>query len=392
MPPFTIIQSNENRLPQFTRLNIINLNWSVLNSTNGFKAILNSLNNRGHMQLPASNALPIHVLAACFNNTVATYKYYWLLSIIQEVENGNHTIPKTNLFARMISNAWFTVNYFHVSFGKQDLIERATEAVKTIENISIEEKQTKVFNKLASSKNKNTISQLWHFDRNVPHWFLSPWFPRKERAGIYLASKSFSEKSLYALYDDKIEINPEWIEYLNVNAKLLKDFCYWNLTLFLQAKNPNVPDIPNKLIKPAERNSLTRQKTNFWNLVVNQLGAVDCIYTGKRLEIGRFDLDHFVPFNFVSHDLIWNLIPIQPDYNSIKSDKLPRLDKHFDKFFQLQKSAVDIVKSITPNNKFLEDYLTIFPDLHSSFTKQNFRDRIQPLITIASNNGFEFLV
>ena len=48
-----------------------------------------------------------------------------------------------------------------------------------------------------------------------------------------------------------IEINEEWIKYLNQNIKVLKDFCYWNLVIFLQAKNPNVPDIPNKLIKPA---------------------------------------------------------------------------------------------------------------------------------------------
>jgi hypothetical protein len=59
------------------------------------------------MQLPQSNDLPINLLAACFNKTSATYKYYWLLSILQAVEEGNLNISKKDLFSRMISNAWF---------------------------------------------------------------------------------------------------------------------------------------------------------------------------------------------------------------------------------------------------------------------------------------------
>ena len=39
----------------------------------------------------------------------------------------------------MISNAWFTVNYFHVSFGKQDSIQTAIHLVNQVENIPIDE-------------------------------------------------------------------------------------------------------------------------------------------------------------------------------------------------------------------------------------------------------------
>ena len=350
------------------------------------------------MQLPNSNGLPVNLLAACFNSTSATYKYYWLLSILQEVENGNLKISKRNLFARMISNAWFTVNYFHVSFGKQDLIQDAIRSVKEIENISIEENQQLVFQKLSSTKNRITEKQLWHFNRNVPHWFLTPWFPKinsetdsQQEKRIYSQSKSFSENCLYALHDETIEVNLNWKNYLTSNARLLKDFCYWNLALFLQAKNPNVPDIPNKLIKPAVRNSLTKQRTQFWDLVVRELGSVKCIYTGEKLTIGNYAVEHFIPYNFVSHDLIWNLIPADKSFNSSKSDKLPPLEKYFNPFFALQKTAIEIVKDKNPKSKLLEDYLTIFPDLEKNFSKEKFRERIQPLITIASNNGFEFM-
>lgn len=342
------------------------------------------------MQLPNSDKLPVNYLAACFNNTSATYKYYWLLSILQEVEQGHATIMKRNLFARMISNAWFTVNYFHISFGKQDLIQDAINLINQVEKIPIDEKQDLIFQKLLKSQNRATEKCLWHFNKNVPHWFLSPWYQRKSRAEIYDASKSFKENAMYALYDEKIEVNPDWVNYLIDNIKVIKDFCYWNLSLFLQAKNPNVPDIPNKLIKPAVRNSLIIQRSKYWDLVIKELGAVNCIYTGRSLTIGNYAVEHFIPYNFVSHDLIWNLIPADKSFNNSKSDKLPPLDKYFNPFFEIQKVAVEIVSKISPKNKLLEDYLTIFPDLEN-ITREKFKERIQPLITIASNNGFEYL-
>ncbi len=52
------------------------------------------------MHLPSSDGLPVNLLAACFNNTSATYKYYWFLSILQSVEAGKIKIPKKDLFAQ----------------------------------------------------------------------------------------------------------------------------------------------------------------------------------------------------------------------------------------------------------------------------------------------------
>jgi hypothetical protein len=355
------------------------------------------------MQLPSKNGLPVNLLAACFNNTSATYKFYWFLSIIQSIESGETRILKRDLFARMISNAWYTVNYFRVSFGKQDLIQEAIQVINEIEKIEIDEKQQVVFQRLSSTTNRITERTLWHFNRNVPQWFLSPWFSKNKNETdsqqvkrIYSQSKSFSEKCLYALYDHEIEINPEWNNYLTENARVLKDFCYWNLVIFLQSKNPNVPDIPNKLIKPAVRNNLNKQRTQFWDIVLNERGSIKCIYTGLELTLGNYAVEHFIPYNFVSHDLIWNLIPADKIFNSMKSDKLPPLDIYFDQFYDLQKTAIEIVREKSPKNIFLEDYLTIFSNLNEvgslpDFTKEKFRERIQPLITIASNNGFEFL-
>lgn len=56
---------------------------------------------------PPDATLPIHRLAACFNSTSATYKFYWLLAILDAVRKQKREIKKEELFA---SIAWYTVN------------------------------------------------------------------------------------------------------------------------------------------------------------------------------------------------------------------------------------------------------------------------------------------
>lgn len=346
------------------------------------------------MNLPHSQNLPVNKLASVFANTSASYKFYWFLSILELLEEGNTNMPKKRIFSRMISSAWYTVNYFHVSFGKQDLIQDSVKSIIKIENLNINENRNTINRVLENTEKIETIRILNHFDKNVPHWFISSWFSGN-RSEIYTLSQDFEHGCLYRLDKDYLEINPIWISYLKANSKILKDFCFWNLALFLQKRNLNVPDIPNKISKSLNRNSLIKQTNEYWKLVFNELGAIECIFTNKRLifEEKKYALDHFIPHAFVSHDLIWNLIPIDKSFNSFKSDKLPVLNKYFDKFFQLQKTAYEIVKNSNSKNRYLEEYITIFPDLkdNNQFDYLRYKETIQPLITIASNNGFSYM-
>lgn len=341
------------------------------------------------MNLPKQSELPVHLLAACFNNTSATYKFYWFLALIGRVETGETIIQKRGLFAEMIAHAWYTVNYFKVSFGKQDKLQTAIEQLKILEHLTIDAGRPFIVHQLTTTDNKQTLRELRYFNGEVPHRFLSPWFRAADSQAAYAASQRFENECLYALYADHIEINPVWIGYLKQHAGILRQFCYWNLAVYLQAKNPNVPDIPNKLIKLPVRKALTEQR-KFWDIVIGELGSVDCIYTNKKLVIGDYAVEHFLPYAFVSHDLMWNLIPADRSFNSSKSDKLPSLETYFEPYFNLQRSALEVIQHKAPKHKFLEDYLTLVPDV-SLFERQRVFEQIQPMATIAKNNGFEFL-
>ena len=350
--------------------------------------------------LPSHPKLPVHLLSACFNYTVASYKFYWFLSLLDAVEAGESRISKRRLFAGMVANGWYTYHYFHLNFGRQDKLGVAIDFIKDREGIDVDEKRGIIIQHLLTEITKETHQVLMHFDHEVPHRFLSPWFPGMgdNWKQIYLASQKFERNVLYALFSDEIEINPDWFEYLFENIGILRGFCYWKLSLYLQKLNPNVPDIAGKLIRPPFRNALTRQRKLFWDVVFSEVGQIDCIYTGRPLTLEDYAVEHFLPYAFVCHDQIWNLIPADKRFNMTKSDRLPPFDRYFDRYFNLQHLAITTVTRVQPKNKFLLEYLYLIPDYRIGqvcdveLLRQRFRDAAHPMITIAANNGFEFMV
>ena len=73
------------------------------------------------MDLSYSKVLNINSLGKIFAKTVATYKYFWFLSILQiHAKTGNLRIDVWDIVIRMVANAWYPIHYFRLSFGKSD--------------------------------------------------------------------------------------------------------------------------------------------------------------------------------------------------------------------------------------------------------------------------------
>ncbi len=71
------------------------------------------------MKIPQSQILTTRYLNRVFDKTVATYKYYWFLSILDlYVKQGKTRMNVWEIMITMVANAWYPVNYFRLSFGK----------------------------------------------------------------------------------------------------------------------------------------------------------------------------------------------------------------------------------------------------------------------------------
>lgn len=352
------------------------------------------------MPLPTQNNLPVEKLGSIFQNTSATYKFYWFISILDlYVTKGKERMVIWDIIAEMVANAWYPIHYFHISFGKSDSMDKQMREIREKTGISIDLDKQKIVEALLNHENPKMIKSLLNvFTKNVPFRFLRPWIDTSDDRLTAVRSESFENDCLYSLTKEEgewvITMNPKWGEYLRKNYTVLKDYAYWNLTLFLQSRNPNVPNIPSKLIKPIERNSLSKQH-RFWDMVLKEEKGMQCIYTHKLLMPKSYDLDHFIPWSFVIHDQIWNLLPADSSINSSKSNKLPDLDKYLAKLAKEQQKAVSIIYRMNSKEKLLEDYLDIIDnprdliDMDDEHLLDVFRKTFCPMVQIAQNMNFD---
>ena len=235
----------------------------------------------------------------------------------------------------------------------------------------------------------------------VPFRFQSPWIDTSNDAEMKLRSQALENDCLYSLTGSGesllVTINPKWELYLKTNYEILRDFALWNLSLFLQSKNPNVPNIAGKLIRPENREALTKQK-KFWNTVIEIGGSLHCIYTSSELGRNDLDLDHFIPWSFVSHNQNWNLIPANGSFNSSKSDRIPDLDYYLPKMTSMQHQALRLyVPHSRKKDNILDEYfaLGVSPQDLMMMSDEDFvdtyRKTFSPLCQMAVNMGFRIL-
>lgn len=350
--------------------------------------------------IPQSDFLSTKNLSRVFNNTTATYKFYWFQSLLQmHNEEGIYRMNVWDLVIRMVANAWFPIHYFHLSFGSMDSLHKIVTELQWMTDLPMDAKKEEVVECLtARLDDKKVKDQLATLIRNVPYRFLSPWINYTSDADVIARSHAYENGCLYSIQKTKdefyITINPVWNKYLQDYYGILTDFINWNLTLFLQQRNPNIPNIPNKLTRPMERTSLSKQR-RFWDDVIRIGGHVHCIYTGQEIHIGDYAVDHFLPWSFVAHDQLWNLIPADNSINSSKSDKLPPLDRFLKKLAEEHREAIKIYLGAGKKESALEDFASLgytprdLLQLNRERFLAAYQQTFTPLFQIAQNMGYE---
>jgi hypothetical protein len=309
----------------------------------------------------------------------------------------------------MVTGVWYPANYFRLSFGKQDRLSQIALAIKTEINLPTDAiKQEVISAILAYITGRASLAREIHsLGVYVPYRFLRPFFTTQLRGEAdwkvnniihQLADQSFANPREPCLYRflpqrDTIEIHPLWLSYLHDHLAIVTGFCLWHLLNYLQKNNPNVPNIAAKLFAPEQRN--LRESRKFWQLAFDVMGVIPCIYSGENMQKATFSLDHFLPWSFVTHNLMWNIIPTPKNVNSAKNDQLPNFSLYFEPFARLQYDAFQAV--VSPQKEdLLEDYVLLFKKqsvievqtLPFEDFKTILHDTIAPQIQIARNMGF----
>jgi hypothetical protein len=185
----------------------------------------------------------------------------------------------------------------------------------------------------------------------------------------------------------------QWHEYFRGHQRILRDFIQWNLIRFLQKHNPNVIGLSEKLDKRKDRD--LKHARQFWNEYLKN-NFTKCIYSGIELTTKNFSLDHFIPWSYVAHDGLWNIVPTTKSINSSKGSWLPSFDKYFSPFAELQFQALNFhIKN--NNSNFIEEYSFLFGSSMNEIRYYNlfeFKAKIEnkmlPIFDTAKNMGFNY--
>ncbi len=356
------------------------------------------------MSIKNKQSINLGAFTSIFDDIVTSYKFLFFKGVINQLKNNEFKLEPINLdevMIDMISFAWYPTTYFKISLGNRDQI------VSILNKIQIPKNSKSNFSSLRGNiKKQISFLNMPDLLKHVPYRLLTSFYieelrgipdPKRNRALYEISINTFDKKKpLYKFIDDtKILIHPEWAEYIKENIALVEAWFSWNWLEYLQKNNSNVPNLSEKISPTINRKPMTKQ-IEFWDHLIKNF-EVRCIYTNKRLTLNNYELDHYLPWSFVAHDKLWNLIPVTKDANRDKSDRLPQ-DSTLDGFIKLQHLALTKSKAfyeprawqrLTESFKFdlkIED--ENLEDIDLKVLEKALINIVNPLKILAKSMGF----
>lgn len=359
-------------------------------------------------QLPHSDQLDIAALSRLFRNKATSYKYLFFLSLLTllkdrdfEIDDG---ISLRDIEIEMLVTAWYPNVFSKLSFGIQDKIASVWERIPNFDhdkNFLSKTGLKKLRKHVDVSREKSDYGLMRYVSKRI----LRPFFDAETSGSeqgvdqkiVELAAKHFRKRRPLYRFDDArkcIFLHPDWIAYLQQHQTIIEGWALWHWADYMQRRNPSIPAVTQKLFPPDPQRGNPDVQRKFWKQVISKKN-IQCIYTGKDLN-SDYALDHFLPWKFVAHNQLWNLIPVDPQANSSKRDWLPS-EKYIDCLAKTQCNALSIARDIFSNNEWkkkVEPYIT---DLHIEKPEHTldfeilrfaYRRTLEPLMSIAEQQGF----
>ncbi|MDD4377569.1 MAG: HNH endonuclease domain-containing protein [Eubacteriales bacterium] len=303
------------------------------------------------MNLPLTPYLNTQSLSKIFDNMSESYKIFWFKAILEKVGEGKFTITYDELINTMIKYAWYMVTEFKLNLGPSDTLEKLIYHIHDISKIKPAEKPDVIFEYIENAKDKDLLDMKKTLIKNVPYRLQSVFMPEIS-SSIWSSCNStieyinIQEGLIYNISQERglnrrIIINELWAEYIKKNLGILHGWVDFNLINYLQRRNPSVPGISNKIYPPRERN-LSAVKA-YWKAIINT-APVNNIYTGEIMTIDDISIDHFVPWSYVAHDELWNLVPTTKGINSSKNNNLPEWNIYFPRLCKVEYQAYKLVE------------------------------------------------
>jgi hypothetical protein len=256
-------------------------------------------------------------------------------------QDGPLTVDATRVAIQMLVLAWFPSVHCKLRFGTQDQTEEWLRRARLYAEDVGDPFDASAYVDPSGALTRFVESSpivVNEMMRYVPYRVLTPFFSLQLR-GLHdyqkdsrireLCEVGYEEDVVPYAFDNgtrglAFRMNPRWVAYFREHHGILRDWCLWHWSRYMQARNPSSPNIPGRLLRPERRKSLRAQR-EFWKRAFERK-SIHCPYSGRPLSSEDYELDHVLPWTFLAHDELWNLVPSSPVANASKGNWLPHPD------------------------------------------------------------------
>ena len=297
-----------------------------------------------------TNQLNTDNFARMLKDPSQCYKFYWLEAILTLMETTDEDLSFDSIINEMICAAWYSVVNYHLHLGptirgkSENFLERAIRILETDPVLPRPCSKQDLLDAIRRNSRELRIDKNG-LAINVPYRLLSSflnelagtsrlWYQRWQMIGYLLRANEKSPLP-YIIIDGpglekKVRVNPHWRQLMLDNYPVIRSWIRLKKVRFLQDRNPGVPGIIYKLEEHEAGARKLNNARQLWKTVAEGSNRpIRDIYTGQLLAGNQFDLDHFIPWSYITNDELWNLTPMDGRLNSSKSNKLPEWEAYF---------------------------------------------------------------
>ncbi len=309
-----------------------------------------------------TNLLDIRGLSSVFGSVSNSYKFYWFDAILELIKRNSKrdSFSFDEIANQMIADAWFSVAECYLSIGiANDALEGAVKRLKVSDpylkgSASREDILRSIAIQEQRQKDIKTLKQ--QMVNMVPYRFLSEFIgndkalkaciakPKQFVEAVNASSIAFPYTFEYhkSQMERRIVLHPIWKQMFIDYYPILKNWVLYEKVSYLQSRNPTVPGIIYKLEAKNGVRKLNKVRI-LWQQAL-EMKEFNDIYTNEPLNGKEYAIDHFIPWSYIAHDEIWNLIPADCSMNSRKSNLLPKWDTYFEPFAHEQYKMYELIQ------------------------------------------------
>lgn len=309
-----------------------------------------------------SNTLDIEGFSLMIKNPSYCYKFYWLEALVILISEGVTETTFDAVIDEMIANAWYSVREFHIHLSGfqngevRDGVERVVNLLAELSDLPANASKTEIKNAI-KTYNKELETYKKQLTNMVPYRALAGFFSRssetpdwesKARMVEYIQRVNANTVVLpYTLgksnqLKKEIIFHPAWIKMIQDNTVSILGWIQFEKIKWLQNNNPEVPGLVYKLAPLDEKMRKLSHVRDLWKAIMEIHPVMD-VFAEKEIQVGKYEVDHFIPWSFVMNDELWNLMPMDSSLNSSKSNRLPKWDPYFDRFANNQYLLYELI-------------------------------------------------